>query len=106
MKIFRFVTLSLCMLLVISICQAQDSYSTAWKKVDDLIQKQNLPKTALEEVKKLYIKARNENQDAQVIRALVYISNLQQETREEAGKLAIRELEKEMVSLKEPSLSI
>ena len=37
------------------------NYDQQWKKVDDLIQKKNLPKSALEEVKKIYSLAKKEN---------------------------------------------
>jgi hypothetical protein len=81
-------------------------YEADWKKVDELIQKKNLPKSALEEVKKIYAKAKRESQDAQVIKSLVYMTSLQQENREDAGINAIKEIENEIRSAKEPAKSI
>ena len=81
-------------------------YESDWKKIDELIQKKNLPKSALAEVKKLYIKVKAEKQDAQIIKALVYMSSLQQENREENQKLAIKEIENELAVHKEPAASI
>jgi len=47
------------------------TYETEWKKVEALAKK-NLPKSAFTEVKKIYELAKKENQDAQVIKALIY----------------------------------
>src|SRR5215212_8743340 len=82
------------------------TYSAQWKKVDELIQKKNLPKSALEEVKKIYALAKKEKQDAQIIKSLVYMIGLQQGNREDNGMQAIKEIEKEIVVNKEPASSI
>ena len=75
------------------------------EKVEDLVKK-NLPKSALAEVKKIYNLAKNEKQDAQIIKSLVYMSNLQNETRENNEILSINDLEKEMNNASQPSKSI
>src|SRR5215212_4110377 len=49
------------------------NYEKEWKKVDDLVKKE-LPKSALTEIKKIYELAKKEKQDAQVVKALVYIT--------------------------------
>src|SRR5215212_9587048 len=82
------------------------NYEDQWKKVDELIRKKNLPKSALEEVKKIYALAKKEAQDAQVIKALVYMSNLQQENREDNITNSITDIEKEISISKEPVVSI
>jgi hypothetical protein len=82
------------------------NYEAQWKKVDELIQEKNLPKSALEEVKKIYTLAKNEKQDAQVIKSLVYMTNLQQENRGNNQVQAIKEIEKEIAINKEPAASI
>src|SRR4051812_19528589 len=41
------------------------NYEAQWKKIDELVQKKQLPKSALEEVKKIYTQAKTEKQDAQ-----------------------------------------
>lgn len=86
--------------------QSTTYYEKEWMKVDDLIQKKNLPRSALEEVKKIYSRAKVEKQDAQVIKALVYMAGLQQENRENNELLIIKELEKEISINKEPASSI
>ncbi|PZR25701.1 MAG: alpha-2-macroglobulin [Citrobacter freundii] len=71
------------------------NYEPAWKKVEDFVKK-DLPASALSEVKKIYAQAKRDKQDAQVIKSLVYMNNLQYETREENDKLSIAEIEKEI----------
>ncbi|MCF2486564.1 alpha-2-macroglobulin [Dyadobacter sp. CY347] len=71
------------------------TYAAQWKIVEAHQQKR-LPKSALEEVRKIYELAKKEKQEAQVIKAVVYIVNLQTETREEQDANGIAELEKEI----------
>ncbi|HEY0058298.1 MAG TPA: MG2 domain-containing protein, partial [Flavisolibacter sp.] len=82
------------------------SYNRQWKTVDSLLQKRSLPKSALQEVKKIYSRAKSEGQDAQVIKALIYTIRLQQENREDNQLLAIAEVEKELSTAKEPTASL
>ena len=82
------------------------NYEKEWKNVDELITKKKLPKTALAEVKKIYALAKKEKQDAQVIKTVVYMVGLQRETREDNETLAIKEIENEIASAKEPVASI
>jgi hypothetical protein len=82
------------------------NYEKEWKKVDELITKKQLPKTALAEVKKIYALAKKESQDAQIIKAVVYMIGLQSETREDDESLAIKEIENEIATAKEPVASI
>ena len=81
------------------------NYEKEWKRVDDAVNK-GLPKSALEEVKKIYTLAKNEKQDAQTIKALVYISGLQNNNREENEIFSISEIEKEIAGSKEPVTAI
>jgi uncharacterized protein YfaS (alpha-2-macroglobulin family) len=71
------------------------NYDAAWKKVEGFVKK-NLPASALTEVKKIYTLAKQEKQDAQVVKALVYMNNLQSENRENNETLSIAEIEKEI----------
>ena len=80
-------------------------YDAEWKKVEGFVKK-NLPKSALTEVKKIYALAKKEKQDAQIIKALVYMTGLQQENREDNETTAIKEIEKEIAGAKEPAASI
>ncbi|HEY9364724.1 MAG TPA: MG2 domain-containing protein, partial [Chitinophagaceae bacterium] len=82
-----------------------NDYKNEWKKVDELVKK-NLPKSALDEVKKIYNLSKKNKQDAQIIKSLVYITNLQQETREENLPQSIKDIEAEIPVTKEPAASI
>ena len=57
-KTLLLLLLILCALCSTSFAQVIKNYSAEWKKVDELIQKKNLPKSALEEVKKIYALAK------------------------------------------------
>ncbi len=82
------------------------NYEPEWKKVDELINKKNLPKSALTEVKKIYEQAKKEKQEAQKIKAAVYMISLQHETREENELTGVKELEKEIAGAAQPSKSM
>src|SRR5690349_7394432 len=69
------------------------NYETQWKKVNELIEKKNLPKSALEEVKTIYTLAKKERQEAQVVKALIYMTSLQEQTREDATAQSIKDIE-------------
>ncbi len=102
-----FISVSLFTLFIIP-ARSQDpvkNYEAAWKKVKEFVDK-GLPKSALVEVKKIYELAKTEKQDAQVIKALVYISDLQVENRENHEINSIAELEKEIKLSKEPVASL
>src|SRR5690606_34028204 len=81
------------------------NYTNVWKKVEEF-KKKNLPKSALTEVNKIYQLAKRDNQEAQVIKALVARVDLQDQLREENEILAIGELEKELVTVKQPAKQI
>jgi hypothetical protein len=102
-------SLAISLLVVISCSYSQTpvkNYEKEWKRIDELNSKKNLPKSALAEVKKIYELAKKEKQDAQVIKAVVYMIGLQRETREENEALAIKDIEKEISVNKEPVVSI
>ncbi len=71
------------------------NYEKEWKKVEGFAAK-GLPKSALEEVKKIYALAKTEKQDAQLIKALLYITGLQSENREDNQLFSLAEIEKEI----------
>ena len=81
------------------------NYDNEWKKVD-AFNKKELPKSALAEVKKIYVLAKKEKQDAQVIKSLVYMTGLQSENREDNEVFSIAEVEKEISLSKEPVTAI
>lgn len=81
------------------------NYDTDWKTVDSHIAK-GLPASAFEVVKKIYAKAKTGKQDAQFIKAIIYMTQLQQENREENPVQRIKEIEKEIQQSKEPVTSL
>jgi hypothetical protein len=74
------------------------SYEKEWKKVEGFAKK-NLPKSAFTEVKKIYDLAKKENQDAQVIKALIYMTGLQSDNRENNEMLSIREINRRYIKV-------
>ena len=85
-------------------------YEASWKKVEVLV-KQKLPQSALNELKKIYQRAKKDGlagspQDAQIIKSLVYMTGLQSENREDNEVFSIHEIEKEIAASKEPVSSI
>ncbi len=102
-----FLTLSFtCLFVMNSNSQpAIKQYDKEWKNVEQFSQK-GLSKSALEEVKKIYTLAKKEKQDAQVIKSLLYISGLQEETRENNELISIRDMEAELKTSKEPVTSL
>lgn len=83
------------------------NYEKEWKKVEDF-SKKGLPKSALQELKNIYILAKKEGQDAQVIKAMTYGISLQNENREDNDIFSIADVEKELASTgkREPTASI
>src|SRR6186997_1505712 len=107
LKILSSLVILICILITNGYSQAPvKNYKKEWKNVDELITKKKLPKTAMVEVKKIYALAKKEKQDAQIIKAVVYMVGLQRETREDNESLAIKEIENEIVIAKEPVASI
>ncbi len=80
-------------------------YQKEWKQVNELVIKQ-LPKSALEQVKKIYQLAKKQKQDAQVIKTLVYMTGLQAENTENAEAKSIADMEREIATSSEPAKSI
>lgn len=99
MKQFSFVALIAALFSLIAMnANSQNpikNYDASWKKVEGFVKK-NLPASALAEVKNIYTQAKKEKQDAQVIKALVYMTGLQTENRENNESLSIAEIEKEL----------
>lgn len=85
--------------------QTPKNYDQEWKKVEDFVKK-GLPKSALEEVQKIYTMAVRDKQEAQIIKTLVFRMNLQDEIREDNESYAIKELEKELPGKSAPVQAI
>ncbi|HEY0355535.1 MAG TPA: alpha-2-macroglobulin, partial [Flavisolibacter sp.] len=106
MKPLKYLLIFFLLIFSIQSFAQMKQYDVQWKKVDDLMNKKKLPKSALAEVKKIYALAKKEGQQAQVIKSLVYMAGLQDQTREDNEILSIRDFEKEIAVQKEPAASI
>ena len=84
----------------------QSDYETKWESIDSLVAKKGLVQSALTEVNKIYALAKQEKNDMQLIRALLYRINLQATTREDPMQPAIEDLEKEIAVAAQPARSI
>ncbi len=102
------IKLSFLFLLVASFATAQTDkgYAARWKKIDSLIIKKKLPKSALAETKQLYALAKKEVNEPQRLKALIYLVDLQEETREDNILSSIKEVEAEAAQSKEPYTSL
>ncbi|HEY5406654.1 MAG TPA: alpha-2-macroglobulin, partial [Ginsengibacter sp.] len=101
---FSFILLSFCFSSLCAQQKTQD-YATQWKKIDALVTK-GLTKSALAEVAKIYTAAKKDNNDPQVIKALLYKITLKQNIEEDAAVKSIDSLTIEIASAKEPAKSI
>ncbi|MCD2425468.1 MG2 domain-containing protein [Niabella pedocola] len=79
--------------------QTIKNYETEWKTVEQYINK-GLPASALATVKTLYTRAKTDRQEAQLVKALIYMNRLQDENRENNALSSITELEKEIAGSK------
>ncbi len=80
-------------------------YAQSWQKIEDL-QKKGLTKSALAEVDKIYTSAKKTDNDAQIIKSLLFKINLKANIEEDASVKSIDSLETEIVAAKEPAKSI
>ncbi|MFT3946863.1 MAG: MG2 domain-containing protein [Agriterribacter sp.] len=83
-----------------------NTYDSAWKKIDELVNKKGLTKSALEEAEKIYAKAKKEKNNPQLIKALVYQVNLGGTTSENAETAHIQKIEKEIAVADQPARQI
>lgn len=88
---------------ITSFCFSQTSDTTfkkEWIEIDTLIQKKNLPKTALEKVNALYKKAAAKKLDVQLIKCLIYKTSLEDRVFDNKPNNAISVLQNEISSTK------
>ena len=107
-KPFRAITISIVFhlfIIVSAFSQSVKNYDKEWKQVNEFVKKE-FPKSALEQVKKIYLLAKKDQQDAQVIKSLIYITTLQKEVTETDETKSIADLEKETNTAREPAKSI
>jgi deoxyadenosine/deoxycytidine kinase len=81
-------------------------YDAKWAIVDSLVNKAGLPQSALREINSIYTLARQEHNDGQQIKALVYRIVEENATRENDDTTAIKELEAAGRSAAQPARSI
>ncbi|HEU5366670.1 MAG TPA: alpha-2-macroglobulin, partial [Hanamia sp.] len=82
-----------------------NDYALHWKRVENF-EKKGLTKSALQEVENIYNDAKKSNNDAQIIKALLFKINLRQNIEEDASAKSIDSLEREIAISKEPAKSI
>ena len=97
---------SFSLLLIAMIATAQKQYTKEWKRIDSLTGKAGLVKTALKEVNAIYAAAKKENNDVQVIKALVTRMSLNDVLSDSGRYENIALLDKEIATAKEPAKSI
>ena len=90
---------------IITYAQTPKKYESAWKKIDSLSEK-GLNKSALTEVNKIYAQASKEKNDVQLIKALIYQMQLNEDLEEKANEKNLKQIEKEIVTASEPAKSI
>lgn len=95
-----------CLLSLFSSAQQKPATFTAdWKKVDSLVAK-GLSQSALTRVNLIYTRARQEKNEPQIIKALIYRLRLQEENKDDGDTKAITDLEKELPDAQQPARSI
>jgi hypothetical protein len=86
--------------------QSRFPYESKWKEITELIEKNDLPKSALQKVNELFEAAKKEKNEPQQLKALIWRLNLQEQFNEEKGIASILQLEAELKEAKEPIKSI
>jgi hypothetical protein len=81
-------------------------YDAKWAIVDSLANKAGLPQSALKEINDIYTRAKQEHNDAQQIKALVYRIAEEDATRENDDTTAMKELEAAYSGAAQPARSI
>ncbi len=83
----------------------KDDYQTEWKEIQALEEKA-LPKSALEKVELLFIKAKKDNNPSQIIKTTVYRSKYNSELEEDGFVKAVAKMRAEMETATFPTKSI
>jgi hypothetical protein len=82
------------------------NYPSRWKKIDSLLSVKELTQSALKEVNALYLLAKKEKNDPQLIKSLVYRLRLEEITKTDAAKLNIYAWEKEASAMSQPASAV
>src|SRR6185312_12984224 len=97
--------ISFCGFSTLNAQKKNNEYISQWQKIEQL-QKKGLTKAALEDVEQIYRSAKKENNDPQVVKALLFKINLHQYIIEDASVKSIDSIENEITIAKEPAKSI
>lgn len=89
-----------------SLMAQQTYYDKAWKKIDTMLVKEDLPVSAAAEINKVYLQAQKENRQDQLLKALIYKMGVSERKEEESVLKNIAFLEKELPKLKGAAASI
>ena len=94
----KFLTIFILTLVSISITaqQSMKNYTSEWKKIDSLIQKQGQTKSALAAINSIYTAAIKEKNDPQIIKTLIYQTSLEENITENNLAGTIQKLEKQI----------
>ena len=82
--------------------QKSTNYTLEWKKIDSLLHRKGLNKSALTSTEKIYQIAKSENKSAQLIKALIYIASIKESLSENAAVENISLLKDELKSAQTP----
>jgi uncharacterized protein YfaS (alpha-2-macroglobulin family) len=97
--------ISFCTSSTLNAQKKNSEYISQWQKVEQL-QKKGLTKSALEDVEQIYRSAKKDNNDPQVVKALLFKINLRQNIVEDASVKSIDSIENEIAIAKEPAKAI
>jgi hypothetical protein len=92
-------------ILIVSCTMAQKprtNYDERWKNVDVLLKQKGLTASALKEVEAIYTLAKKEKQEVQVIKALLYITELESDLQEDGELLSFSKIEAEIKTADAP----
>ena len=103
-KVIAIISISILALIFSSSHSAFD-YDGAWKKVEQFMEK-GLPKSALEEVKNIYVHAIKDNNIPQQIKAVTFKTQLILNTEELGLETVVSEMEESLAMAKTPSKQI
>jgi hypothetical protein len=102
----RHITIVLTIITLLFSCKMTQktptNYSALWEKVEQLVNKEGLTKSAIAEVKSIYTLAEKENQPAQKIRALVYLTELMEDVSDDESRETIEMIRKELQTARAP----
>jgi hypothetical protein len=85
----------------VAMSQTAYNYDAAWKKVETAM-KSGKPKTALEEIEKLQIQAKKDQNEPQQVKAVIFKARAIQQFEEDSQLKNIQAFEKEISTAKEP----